>query len=211
MTRPPFRPGEPVEPARHSPAGQGRPEPPPPPRAPDPWAAPLLAPIAVGCAVAVLLGVYGDLHQPTGFSINLAGFSSGQYVKAWLTTTAVILGIVQMISASVMYGKIRIGSASGWAATLHRWSGRLAVLFTVPVVVHCVYALGFQVDSPRVLVHSVLGCAFYGAFVTKMLALTKRGLPSWAVPVIGAVVFSTLIGVSLTSALWLFSAQGLHF
>ena len=57
--------------------------------------------------------------------------------------------------------------------TAHVWSGRLAVLVSVPVAVHCLYALGFQSYDNRVLFHSLFGCFFYGAFVTKMVLLTR--------------------------------------
>jgi hypothetical protein len=52
---------------------------------------------------------------------------------------------------------------------------------------------------------------FYGAFVTKMLSLTRRGMPSWSLPLLGGVVFTGLMVLWLTSALWLFSTRGLHF
>jgi hypothetical protein len=80
------------------------------------------------------------------------------------------------------------------------------------VVVHCIYALGFQTYSTRVLIHSILGCFFYGAFVAKMPSLTWRdSMPRWAVPVLGGTVFLGLIGVWLTSSLWLFTSKGWHF
>jgi hypothetical protein len=80
------------------------------------------------------------------------------------------------------------------------------------VVVHRIYALGFQTYSTRVLIHSVLGCFFYGAFVAKMLSLTWReSMPRWAVPALGGTVFLGLIGVWLTSSLWLFTSKGWHF
>jgi hypothetical protein len=41
---------------------------------------------------------------------------------------------------------------------VHRWSGRLAFLVSIPVAMHCLYALGFQAFDLRVLVHSLLGC-----------------------------------------------------
>jgi hypothetical protein len=175
--------------------------------APDPRAAGILVPLLVGCLVAVLLGVYGSLHEPTGFSINIIGFSTGAYAKAWLATLAALLGVVQVLSARIMYSR---HGAPAWISTLHRWSGRIAVLLTVPVVVHCLFALGFGTYSTRVLVHSLLGCVFYGAFVAKMLSLTRRGLPNWALPVFGGLVFTALIVVWLTSAVWLFGAKGLH-
>ena len=63
----------------------------------------------------------------------------------------------------------------------------------------------------RVLIHSVAGCIFYGAFVTKMLSLSRRGMPGWLLPVTGGLTFTALIVLWLTSALWVFGTHGLHF
>ena len=209
MSTPPFQPPDPY-PTQQS-AGPAQPVGTQPvdarPRTSDPKAANILVTLAAGCVVALLLGVYGRLHEPTGYSVNLIGFSSGAYAKAWLATLAALLGVVQLFSARIMYSG---GGAPAWVSTLHRWSGRIAVLLTVPVVVHCLYALGFEAYSPRVLVHSLLGCLFYGAFVSKMLTLTRRGLPGWMLPVLGGVLFTALIGLWLTSAVWLFDVKGLH-
>lgn len=209
MSTPPFQPPDPY-PTQQSPA-PAQPVGAQPvdtwPRASDPKAANILVTLAAGCVVALLLGVYGRLHEPTGYSVNIIGFSSGAYAKAWLATLAALLGVVQLFSARIMYGR---AAAPAWVSTLHRWSGRIAVLLTVPVVVHCLFALGFDTSTPRVLVHSLLGCLFYGAFVSKMLSLARRGLPGWMVPVLGGVLFTALIGVWLTSAVWLFGTKGLH-
>nr|WP_231390329.1 DUF6529 family protein [Nocardia sp. CNY236] len=168
-------------------------------------------PVMVGAAVAVVLGVYGQVHEPRFFSVNVAGFSSPTAVKSWLATLAVVLGLGQVASAMVMYGRLpRLGSPR-WIGAAHVWSGRLAVLASVPVAVHCLYALGFQHSQSRVLLHSLLGCFFYGAFVAKMLLLTRKGLPGWIVPVAGGMVFTGLTGVWLTSALWFFQHNGLVF
>jgi hypothetical protein len=169
---------------------------------------PLLVPLLAGLAVAVVLGVYGRLHEPTGVAISVAGFSGPGYVKAWLATLAVVLAVVQLVTALDMWG--RLGrSAPAWVGPVHRWSGRVAVIATVPVVVHCLYAFGFEYDSPRVLVHSLVGCLFYGAFVAKMLSLTRRGLPGWTLPVLGGAVFTGMVVLWLTSAVWLFTSKGL--
>ncbi|MFC6867312.1 DUF6529 family protein [Haloechinothrix salitolerans] len=165
-------------------------------------------PVAIGAAVAIAIGVYGRLHDPTGFSVNIAGFGSPLGPKTWLTTVAFVLALVQVGSALVMYGKVRV-AAPPWIGTLHRWSGRLAVLAAVPVAVHCLYALGLQTTTPRVLMHSLLGTFFFGAFVTKMLLLTRRGLPGWLLPVVGGLVFAALVGLWLTSALWVFTTIGI--
>jgi Family of unknown function (DUF6529) len=172
-------------------------------------AAKLVVPSLIGALVALTLGIYGRLHHPTGIAINIAGFSSPGSVKSWLATGATALALVQVTSALVMYGKVPRVSAPSWIGGLHRWSGRLAFLLAVPVAIHCLYALGFQNYSTRVLVHSLLGCAFFGAFTVKMLILPKRGLPGWVLPVLGALVFTVLIAIWLTSAYWFFSTFGI--
>jgi hypothetical protein len=106
-----------------------------------------------------------------------------------------------------MWGWFGLGDRS-WVAPLHRWSGRLAVLATLPVVTHCLHAFGFEHDNPRVLAHSLLGCLFFGAFTTKMLALRPKSVPGWAIPVLGGLLFSALAGLWLTSALWFLTTTG---
>jgi hypothetical protein len=169
----------------------------------SPRASTVVVPFAAGTAAAVALGVYGRLHDPTGVAINIAGFSSFQSVKAWLATLAAVLGVVQVLSAAALYR-----GRSG-LAPLHRWSGRAAVAVTLPVVAHCLYALGFQYGEPRVLIHSLLGCFFYGAFVAKMLTLTRTDAPRWLLPVAGGAVFTGLVGLWLTSSLWFFTTFGI--
>ena len=170
----------------------------------------LVVPSVIGGLVALTLGIYGRLHHPTGIAVNIAGFSSPGYVKSWLATAATVFAIIQVVSALVMYGKVPRVSAPSWIGGLHRWSGRLAFLLAVPVAIHCLYALGFQGYSTRVLIHSVLGCLFFGAFTIKMLILPKSDLPSWTLPTLGALVFTALTGVWFTSAYWFFSTFGIH-
>jgi hypothetical protein len=167
--------------------------------------------VALGAIVAVGLGVFGKVHEPQFFSISVAGFSSGVAVKSWLATLAVALALFQLASAFAMYRLIPGGKAPSWIGTAHVWSGRLAVLASVPVAVHCLYALGFQSTDNRVLFHSLFGCFFYGAFVTKMLLLTRIGLRGWVIPVAGGLVFFGLVYVWLTSALWFFQTTGVTF
>jgi len=169
----------------------------------------LLAPVLVGAVVAVALGAYGRLHEPTSYALGVAGFSSMGYLKAWMATLTVVFGVIQLLSGMTITGRL-LANPPAWMGGLHRWSGRIAVLVSVPVAVQCLYALGFQSDSTRVWVHSILGCLFYGAFTTKMLSLSRPGTPRWAVPLLGGLVFTGLIGLWLTSAVWLFSTRGVH-
>ena len=173
-------------------------------------AAKLVIPSVIGGLVALTLGLYGRLHSPTGIAVNIAGFSSPGYVKSWLATLATVCAIIQVVSALVMYGKVPRVSAPSWIGGLHRWSGRIAFLAAVPVAIHCLYALGFQNYSTRVLLHSIFGCLFFGAFTVKMLILPKKGLPGWVLPFMGALVFTALVLIWLTSAYWFFSTFGVH-
>lgn len=166
----------------------------------------LIVPVLVGCLAAAALGVYGRLHEPTHVAVNVAGFSSPVTVKVWLATLAGLLALVQVFSALVMYGKIRLSGA--WVGPVHRWSGRLAFLVSIPVALHCLYALGFGDYNTRALLHSLLGCFFYGAFATKMLLLTRKGIPNWALPIVGGLVFTGLAGLFVTSSLWFFTTSG---
>jgi hypothetical protein len=173
----------------------------------------LLGIALAGAAVSVGLGAFGRLHRPTGVAVDLPGFSGPLEAKVWLATFATALAVVQLVTALGMYGRIaRLGNprVAPWIAPVHRWSGRLAFLAAVPVAMHCLYALGFQTVDLRVLLHSLLGCAFFGAFTTKMLALSRRGLPSWLLPLLGGSVFAALVGLWLSSALWFFGTVGVR-
>jgi len=170
----------------------------------------LVVPALAGCLVALTLGIYGRLHSPTGVAVDIAGFSSPGTVKAWLASAAVVFALVQVGSSLVMYGKVPRIAAPSWIGSLHRWSGRIAFILTVPVVVHCLYALGFQAYDARVLVHSIAGCLFFGTFTVKMLSLTRRGMPGWVLPVLGGAVFALLVLLWFTSAFWFFSVFGVR-
>lgn len=172
----------------------------------------ILLAFGAGSLVTVALGVYGGLHDPAGHAVTIPGFTDGLHAKAWLATLAVVLVIVQLLSALAMWGRLPGVRGDGRVVSvLHRWCGRAAVVVSLPVAAHCLYALGFDGAGPRVLVHSLLGCFFYGAFVCKMIVLARADKPGWALPVVGGLVFTGLTGVWLTSSLWLFTASGLHF
>ena len=158
-------------------------------------------------AVALSLGVYGRVHQATFDPIFDLGFPSLQAMKSWLATIAVAFAVFQIVSAFGMWGKLPFWRpAPKWLPLAHRWSGTCAFLVSLPVAYHCLWALGFQADAGlRPLVHSLLGCAFYGAFSTKLLALRSDRLPSWGIPVVGATLVVLLTGLWLTSSLWFFT------
>jgi hypothetical protein len=163
----------------------------------------------LGAAIAVCLGVYAKVHDPSNRPIFTLGFSSVLQMKVWLTTAALALVIVQLTTALWMWGRLPgAATAPGWASGVHRWSGALAFIATLPVAFHCIWSFGFQTTSTRVAVHSVVGCAFYGAYAAKMLGLRTRGLPGWALPVLGGLVLSLFVVLWLSAALWFFTRSG---
>ena len=47
-----------------------------------------------------------------------------------------------------------------------------------------------------------------GVITVKMLALTRRGMPGWVLPVLGGLAFALLVLIWFTSAFWFFSVFG---
>ena len=169
-------------------------------------AVPLAAIIAAGSAVSLALGVYGSVHDPTGESLVTLFFTATINAKVWLGTIALALAVFQLGSALKIYGKLGSGSGPRWLGPAHRASGTAAFLISIPVAYHCLWALGFQSgEGSRILAHSLLGCAFYGAFVAKVLFVRANSLPGWALPVAGGTVFTILVGIWLTSSFWFFT------
>jgi hypothetical protein len=170
----------------------------------------IVALLGLGVGVAVALGVYARVHQPAGRPLFTLGFSGMLQMKVWLATAAIALLIVQLVTALWMWGRLPgARPAPAFVTPLHRWSGSIAFVLTLPVAFHCIWALGFATTSARVLVHSVAGCLFYGAYAAKMLGLRLAGLPRWAIPVLGGSVLSLLVLVWLTAAVWFFTRSGL--
>jgi hypothetical protein len=169
----------------------------------------LLLILVAGAAVSIALGVYGNEHTPTFSRPFELIFSDTINLKVWFATVAALLAVVQVLLALRIYGKLKWPRAAPpWLGDAHRLSGTLAFVFTLPVAFLCLWSLGFEDYNTRVLVHSLLGCFFYGAFVVKILAVRVRGLPNWLLPVVGGVVFVTLIAIWFTSSFWFFRTVG---
>ncbi|MEN3361502.1 MAG: hypothetical protein V7637_5484 [Mycobacteriales bacterium] len=167
----------------------------------------LLVPALLGAAVAVVLGVYGRRHHPGTDHIDF-GFSSLIAMKVWFATGAGALAVLQLLSALWMWHRLPFGAPPAWIPGVHRTLGTLAFLVTLPVGYACLYSLGFQQSTPRVLAHSLFGCAFYGAFATKLIVVRLSRLPGWSLPIVGGLLFTALIGVVSTSAIYTFAVFG---
>jgi hypothetical protein len=134
-------------------------------------------------------------------------FTSTIAAKAWFATAAIVLAIVQVATGARIFGKLQrfIPIGRPYVNRIHRWSGRLAFLCTLPVAFHCIFLLGFQTVNARVLAHSILGSFVYGVFAVKFFFVRDRDHPSWTLPVVGGTLFAVLVTLWATSAYWYFT------
>ena len=88
----------------------------------------------------------------------------------------------------------------------------------LPFLRHCQVGGGLPLaaavkvaEAPSVTV-ALVGCVVMAgataAFTVKVLAVRSRRMPGWTLPVVGGLVFSLLVGLWLTSALWFFDKSG---
>jgi uncharacterized protein DUF6529 len=164
--------------------------------------------LLLGGAVAIAVGVYGSVHDPAGQQTISLFFSNTLSFKAWMTTLILLIAFGQLYSALRMWGKVPWPrNVPSWWGDMHRFSGTLAFALSLPVAFHCLWALGFEPDfgELRRFAHSVLGCLFYGAFAAKVTLVRSKETPSWSLPVVGGVVFTTLVAIWLTTSLWFFT------
>jgi hypothetical protein len=177
-------------------------------------AVPLTA-FTAGAVVAVLVGVLGKVHDPTLDGTTTLGFRTVIDMKVVLTVVIGVLAVLQLLGALWLYG--RFGSrAPSWLGTAHRILGTTALLLSVFVAYHCLWALGLETGRfhdgtkvpMRTVVHGVLGCAVIGAIVVKVAAVRSRRAPGWFLPVAGGLLFALIIAVVLTSAGWYLDRNG---
>jgi hypothetical protein len=174
-----------------------------------------LGAFAAGAIVALLVGVFGRVHDPTLTGTTALGFSSVLAMKVVLSIVIGVLALLQLVGALWMYGKLG-RPAPAWVGPAHRAAGTLALLLTVFVAYHCLWALGLEVGtlpdgeavSTRTLVHGLIGCAVIGAMVVKIVAVRSRRAPGWFLPVAGGLLFSLLVLAILTSAVWYIGTEG---
>ena len=140
-------------------------------------------------------------------SIVTSVFSSTIAFKVWLASAAFVLAIVQVSTGARIFGKLQrvIPLSPQVISPIHRWSGRLAILLTIPVAFHCIFILGFSTYNTRVLIHSIVGSFVYGVIVVKLLMVHSRRYPGWSLPVAGGTLFAVLTTLWITSAAWYFT------
>jgi hypothetical protein len=134
-------------------------------------------------------------------------FSAPIAFKAWFATAALFFGVLQVATGARIFGKLGsvVPVAPPRVNRIHRWSGRLAILCTLPVAFHCIFILGFETTDARVFAHSLIGSFIYGVFVVKVWFVRDQDHPRWVVPIVGGTLFTVLVALWSTSSLWYFT------
>src|SRR3974377_467054 len=162
---------------------------------PSAWRLGGLARVAIGVAAA--LYVAGRLLKPD-YAFSMFG-ADPVPAKSLRASVVLALAGVQGLLALWIYRKLPLAPGPPRPVpVVHRVIGFALFALTVPVAVHCLIAYGVQLTSPRVAVHSIAGCFFYGAFAAKVLAVHSRRLPGWVLPVAGGTLAGA-VGVARSS------------
>jgi cytochrome c553 len=162
----------------------------------------LAAPLLAFALVSLTAGLLAR-HDPRSKGYFRLFFSDPAHLKAGFATAAVVLGCFQLLTAAWIFRKLPWRKPA-WVNPAHRWSGRLAFVFTLPVAYHCIFKLGFRRADNRVLWHSLLGCGVYGAYASKVTIVRLHRFPKPVLPLAGGFLFAVLIGVWYSSAAWLY-------
>src|SRR5919107_806989 len=113
--------------------------------APRSMSVPLVA-FATGAVVALLIGVVGKVHDPTTDGTTTLGYDTVIDMKVVVSSVIGVLVVLQILGALWMYGKLGI-AAPRWVGPAHRTSGTVALLLSVFVAYHCLWALGLETGT----------------------------------------------------------------
>ncbi len=167
--------------------------------------------LLLGAAVAAATGAYAGLHEPAGRPLTTFGFSGVLQMKAWLTSAAAVLLLVQLTTALWMWGRLPGAGPGAGAGPACCTAGPAPPRSCSPSRSRSTASGPWASarTAPGCCVHGLAGCLFYGAYAAKMLGLRVRGLPGWGLPLLGGTVLASLVLIWLTSALWFFTRSGI--
>ena len=170
-----------------------------------------IVPVVLALLVAAGIYVFGRNHTPDYSGTALFGRSAQDTLplKSLLATVVLGLALAQLGSATWMYGGLGRLSVPRRLPRLHRLTGLAALLVTLPIGYHCMFAYGVQTADTRIAVHSLAGCFFYGAFAAKVTIVRSRRLRGWLLPVAGGTLVLLVGALWYTSALWYYDGYSL--
>jgi hypothetical protein len=96
----------------------------------------LAVPLVLFALIALDTGIIASRTTPPPPAIYVTPilfFSDLRYMKAWLVTAAIVLALCQLLTAACIYELLRFPPQGRFYNVVHRWSGRVAIVLTLPV------------------------------------------------------------------------------
>lgn len=166
-----------------------------------------MIPLVLAAAIAAGIYVWAKSITPD-YTTSLFGQTAADTfpLKSWLATVVLVLAVLQIYTALWLYGRInRARARPRRLGTAHRLTGAAAIVVSLPIAYHCLFAYGFRDFDARTLAHSLAGCFLYGAIGAKVFAVRSRSVPRWALPLAGGTLVTVVVVLWYSSALWYFN------
>jgi len=98
----------------------------------------LAVPLVAFALVALTLGLVArqTVREPYTAPFFHPFFTDTLHMKAWLVTVAMVLACGQLVTAARIYELLPLPPRGRFYSVLHRWSGRAAIVLTLPVAYH---------------------------------------------------------------------------
>jgi plastocyanin len=164
-------------------------------------------PLALAAGVTAGVYVWAKAITPD-YGTSLFGQTANDTfpLKSWLATALLALAMSQVITALWLYGKLlRSRPRPARLGTFHRLIGAAAILVSLPIAYHCLFAYGFRDFDTRTTIHSLAGCFFYGVLAAKIACVRLRPSAGWALPLAGGTLFTVIVVLWYSSAAWYFN------
>lgn len=127
----------------------------------------------VGATVGAGLAIYATVHEPTGRGLVFVESASVDTAKIVLSALAVALMLAQ-VACGALAARQPDGAARQ-LGDLQRVFAAGGFALSLPVVFHCVWALGWPDDGVRSTAHAALGCVAYGSYLVHALGVRSLG------------------------------------
>ena len=163
-----------------------------------------MAPLTAFALVALTVGLLARERWIPSKGYFQLFFSDTLHLKAWFASAAVLLRSdaalhrrVDLPQAALASSRLDSGASTagraGWPSRSRSRSPTTASSSSASRM--------RRVVSSRT---RCVGCAVYGAFAAKVLIVRLHRFPVWVLPTAGGLLFSVLVAVWYTSAVWFF-------
>lgn len=130
------------------------------------------------------------------------------YLKALLTTAALLLAVVELATMGQVRGYIHfVKLPVRTLVKLHRWVGiglSAIVLVVMVLCLYVIYGLGYHLEFSRIKAHVPFGAAAAIILVAKVLAANRYRRHLRHALAAGLLAFGLVAGTFVFSALWFY-------